>query len=111
MLKYIAFALSAAVVLAAKTAAAQSVDADAAEKLARKSGCFKCHAMEKKKEGPPWKEIATKFKGKSDGDRELYTHLTTNPKVKIDGKDEEHDSLKSKDEKEVRNVVRWVLAL
>lgn len=92
-------------------ALAQAVDADAAEKLARKSGCFKCHAIDKKKDGPAWKEIAGKYKGKSDSEDKLYVHATTNPKVKIDGKEEEHESVKSKDEKEVRNVVRWMLTL
>lgn len=86
------------------------VDADAAQALAKKSGCLKCHSIDKKKEGPPYKEIATKYKGKADAEDKLYKHLTTNPKVKVDGKEETHDSLKSKDEKEIRNVVRWVLS-
>lgn len=86
------------------------VDADAAQALAKKSGCLKCHSIDKKKEGPPYKETAAKNKGKADAEDRLYKHLTTNPKVKVDGKEETHDSLKTKDEKEIRNVVRWILS-
>ncbi len=93
----------------AGTALAQ-VDADAAEALMRKSNCFKCHAVDKKKDGPPYKEVAAKYKGKPDAEQKLYTHLTTNPKVKVDGKEEEHVSLKTKKEADIRNVIRWILS-
>ena len=81
------------------------------ESLMKKSNCFKCHSVTKKKDGPPYQEIAAKYKEKPDPEEKLYTHLTTNPKVKIDGKEEEHASLKSKKEDDVRNVVRWILSL
>jgi cytochrome c len=38
---------------------------DGAE-LAQKSGCMTCHAMDAKKMGPSFKDLAAKFKGKSD---------------------------------------------
>ena len=76
----------------------------------KKSNCFKCHAVDKKKDGPSFKETAAKYKGKADAEAKLYTHLTTNPKVKIDGKEEEHDSLKTKDDAQIREVIRWILA-
>jgi cytochrome c len=85
-------------------------DDAAAEALARKSGCFKCHAIDKKKDGPPYKEIAAKWKGKADAEQKLSTHITTSPKVKIEGKEEEHEQLKSKDAGEVKNVVQWILS-
>jgi cytochrome c len=91
-------------------AAAQAVDAGAAEALMKKSGCTKCHAVAAKKEGPPYKEVAAKYKGKADAEQALFKHLTTNPKVKVEGKEEEHDNLKTKNEAEVRNVVRWILS-
>lgn len=85
-------------------------DDAAAEALARKSGCFKCHAIDKKKDGPPYKEIAAKWKGKGDAEQKLSAHITSSPKVKIDGKEEEHEQLKSKDPGEVKNVVQWILS-
>ena len=87
----------------------QQVDTAAAEALAKKSGCLKCHSVTQKKDAPSYKSIAEKYKGKPDAEKTLYTHLTTSPKVKVDGKEEEHDALKTKNEAEVRNVVRWVL--
>jgi cytochrome c len=90
---------------------ALAIDEAAAEALARKSGCFKCHAIDKKKDGPPYKEISAKYKGKGDAIQKLTTHVTTSPKVKIDDKEEEHELLKTKDPAEIKNVVEWILSL
>jgi len=89
---------------------AHALDAEAAQALAKKSNCMKCHSVSAKKDGPSFKETAAKLKGKPGAEQELYKHLTSNPKVKIDGQEEEHPSLKTKDEAEIRNVVQWILA-
>lgn len=78
--------------------------------LMKNSNCFKCHAVGRKKDAPSYKEIAEKYKGKPDAEALIYKHLTTSPKVKVDGKEEEHENLKSKNEAEIRNVVRWILS-
>jgi cytochrome c len=75
------------------TAQAQTVDTTAAEALMKKSGCNKCHSLSAKKEGPSFKETAGKYKGKADAEATLFKHLTTNPKVKVEGKEELHESL------------------
>lgn len=100
---------AAALFAFAAGAQAQSVDAAAAEALMKKSNCFKCHSVSQKKDGPSFKETAAKYKGKPDAEKALMTHLTTNPKVKVEGKEEEHDSLKTKNEAEIRNVANWIL--
>ena len=89
---------------------AADVDADAAQAQLKKSDCFKCHALDKKKDGPAYKKVAEKYKGKADAEEKLFKHVTTNPMVEIDGKKEEHKSLKTKDEAEIRNVIRWILS-
>ena len=89
---------------------ALALDEAASEALMRKSGCFKCHAIDKKKDGPSYKELAAKWKGKPDAMDKLTTHITTSPKVKIDGKEEDHEQLKSKDPADVTSVVNWVLS-
>jgi len=94
----------------APTVIAQTVDASAAEALAKKSGCFNCHAVDRKKDGPSFKETAAKLKGKPDAEKELYTHLTTRPKIKVDGNEEEHASLKTKNDADINNVIRWILS-
>jgi len=94
-------------------AGAAEMDADAVQALMKKSNCSKCHAVDKKKDGPPYKETAKKYKEKykdqAEAEQKLYTHLTTNPKVKVDDKEEEHTSLKTKNEAEIRSVIKWIL--
>ncbi len=90
--------------------AAPAADAAAALALARKSDCLKCHAVDKKKDGPSYKDVAAKYKGKPDAEQKLYTHLTTNPMVEIDGEKEEHTSLKTKNDADIRNVIQWILS-
>ena len=91
-------------------ALAQAVDADAAQALAKKNNCVKCHSIDKKKEGPPYKETAGKYKGKADAEEKLVKHITTGPMVKVDGKEEEHENVKSKNDAEIRNLIRWILS-
>jgi cytochrome c len=99
----------AGVVLVLGSATAHAQDVSAAEALMKKSGCLKCHSVSAKKEGPPFKETAAKYKGKADAEDSLFKHLTTNPKVKVDGKEELHDNLKTKNEADVKNVVKYIL--
>lgn len=89
---------------------AQAVDVAAAEALAKKSNCTKCHSVDKKKDGPPYKDTAAKYKGKADAEAKLIKHVTTGPKVKIDGVEEEHQIVKTKDDAEILNLVRYVLS-
>lgn len=98
-----------AAALAAAAFPAWSADDAAAEALARKSGCLKCHGIDKKKDGPAMKEIAAKYKGKADAEQKLTTHVTSSPKVKIDDKEEEHEQPKTKDAGEIKNLVQWIL--
>jgi cytochrome c len=88
-----------------------AVDADAAQALLKKSDCFKCHAIDKKKDGPAYKEVAKKYKGKADAEDKLTKHITLKPMIEIDGKKEEHKAIKSTDAAEIKNVVQWMLAL
>jgi len=104
-------AVLAGLIALATSSVVQAADVDeaAAEALMKKSNCNKCHSVDKKKEGPSFKETAAKYKGKADAEDEIFKHLTTNPKVKVDGKEEEHTSLKTKNNDDVKNVVRWIL--
>jgi cytochrome c len=88
-----------------------AVDADAAQALLKKSNCTKCHAADKKKDGPAYKEVAKKYKGKADAESKLLTHITTGPMVEMDGKKEEHAKIKSTDVGEQKNLVQWILSL
>lgn len=98
----------AAMVLAMMPARAQ--DAAAAEALMKKSGCMKCHSLAARKEGPSFRETAAKYKGRADAEKTLVAHLTTGPKIKVDGREELHDPLKTKNDAEVKNVVQYILS-
>jgi len=88
-----------------------AVDAAAAQQLARQSNCFKCHAVDKKKEGPSFQEVAAKYKGKANAVDRLTTHITTGEKAKFeDGHEEDHAIVKSKDPAQIKNLVEWILA-
>ena len=89
---------------------AQEVDVAAAEALAKKSNCTKCHSVSAKKDGPAYKVTAEKYKGKADAEATLIKHLKTGPKIKIDGVEEEHQIVKSKDDAEIKNLVRYILS-
>jgi cytochrome c len=95
---------------AAVSAQAQAVDVAAAEALGKKSNCSKCHAIDKKKDGPSYQTTAAKYKGKADAEAKLVKHITTGPKVKIDDVEEEHQIVKTKDEAEIKNLVRYILS-
>ncbi len=108
MFRSILVASALAVGLAAPSAFAQ--DVAAAEGLLKKSGCLKCHAVDRKKDGPSFKDTAAKFKGKPDAEKALYAHLSTPTKIKVDGKEEEHEPLKTKNEAEIKNVMAYILS-
>lgn len=86
-----------------------AVDAAAAEALAKKEGCFKCHAVDKKKEAKSYQDIATKYKGKPDADAKILEQITTGPKVKFeDGTEEDHKIIKTKDKAAIDNLIAWL---
>jgi|SRR5215208_1214252 len=97
--------------LMATSIASIAADADAAQATLKKSDCMKCHAVDKKKDGPSFKETAKKYKGKADAEDKVTKHITTSPTIEIDGKKEEHKALKTKDAAEIKNVVQWILSL
>lgn len=107
-----AAAVSCAAIALLATTPAAAADADAARALARQSNCFKCHAIDKKKDGPAWKTVAAKMKGKPDAEAKLVKHLTSGAKIKLeDGSEDEHPIVKSKDPAAIRNLVDWILSL
>jgi cytochrome c len=57
-----------AMVAAVGVAGAGLAQAQDGAALAQKSGCMTCHALDAKKMGPSFKEVAVKFKGKKDAD-------------------------------------------
>jgi cytochrome c len=90
---------------------AMAADEEAAKALARQNNCFKCHGVDKKKDGPAWREVAAKYKGKADAEQKLTNHLTSAEKVKFpDGHEEDHKVIKG-EPADVKNLVDFILSL
>jgi len=78
--------------------------------LAQKSGCFACHAIDKKLVGPAWNDVAAKYRGQKDAEAKLIAKVAkggsgvwgstpmppNEPRVK---------------ENDIRTLVRFILSL
>jgi cytochrome c len=92
--------------------AARGADELAAQDLAKASGCFKCHGLEKKKDGPALRDAAAKYRDDPEAEAKLIYHVTSGEKVKFeDGHEEQHKKVKTQNLDETRNLVRWILGL
>jgi cytochrome c len=95
--------------------AAHAFDEDAARQLARENNCFKCHAISKDKDGPAYKKVAEKFRGKPGAEERLIQHVTSGEKAKFpDGHEEPHKIVKTDpphDMAQIKNLVDWILSL
>lgn len=91
-----------------------ALDADAAKALSQSNNCVQCHGIKKDKDAPAFLKIAEKYKGKPKAEEDLIKHVTSGKKVKLlDGTQEDHKVVKTippNDEKQIRNLVQWVLA-
>ena len=95
------FTLAVACGLMSASLANAAVDADAAQALLKKSDCLKCHAVDKKKDGPSFKETAKKYKGKADAEATLVA------KIK-EGKG--HPATKASED-DAKSLIKWILAM
>ena len=99
-------------VAAAGGTQAQQVDADAAQALAKRNDCFKCHAIDKTKKAPPYRRIAARLKTKPDAVEVILDHITSGRLVQLeDGTDEKHRIVDTKDSAELKNLALWILSL
>jgi cytochrome c len=104
--------LAAAFVTVGASGRVAAADAVAAQDLAKASGCFKCHGVDKKKDGPALRDAAAKFKPNADAEDKLVYHVTSGERVKFpDGHEEEHKKVKTNDPKQTKNLVEWILSL
>ena len=93
-MKWILISVTASIALAGAGTAAAS------EALAKADGCLNCHAVDTKKVGPAFKEIAAKYKGKADAEATLVDKLS---------KGSGHPATKAKPD-DLKSIVKWVLS-
>ena len=94
----------------APLAQAADVDVKAAKAIMKRNDCTKCHAPDKTKKGPSLAKISAKYKGKeAEGEMKMMKNMTTTPMVKLeDGTEQEHKSPDTKDEAELKNIVKYI---
>lgn len=90
-----------AVAIVASVAMTGAAVANAQEALAKSSGCLNCHAVDTKKMGPAFKDVAAKYKGKADAEATLTAKLS-------EGKG--HPAVKASPD-DVKSLVKWVLSM
>ena len=91
--------IALATMLATGMLAMGVANADSGEELAKSSGCLNCHAIDAKKIGPAYKDVANKFKGKSRAD--VAAAMKAIPV---------HASIKVSD-KDLKEIVEWIQKL
>lgn len=101
-------AATALFVALAAPAVSHAADEKAALATARKNNCMTCHSVDKAKDGPSFKDVSAKFKGKSDAEAQLTTFLTKGGKVKVKGTEEDHKVVKAG--ADTTNMVQWILS-
>ena len=88
------------------------VDSEAAQTLAKKNDCFKCHAIDKTKKAPPYNRIAGRLKTKPDAVEVRVEHITSGPMIEFqDGTSDRHKIIDTTDPRELRNLAEWILSL
>jgi cytochrome c len=91
---------------------AAAADPSAADTLATDSKCFKCHSVDRKKDGPAFRDVAAKFRGDPQAEAKLIQHVTNGEKVKFpDGHEENHKRVKTTDMAQIKNLVQWIESL
>jgi len=98
--------------LAAAAPAHAEVDTGAAQALAKRNDCFKCHAIDKTKKAPAYRRVAARLKAKPDAVEAIVEHISGGRMVKLqDGTEESHRIIDTRDPAELRNLALWILSL
>lgn len=102
--------VAAATLIFLPAAPVLAVDESAATDLLKDSRCTKCHAVAIERIGPPFRDVAAKYKDKSDAQLTLTKHVTMPSEVEIDGEKKAHGLVESKDPAQIKNLVEWILS-
>lgn len=92
-----------------QSAPSTGVNGQAAPDLANKSGCFACHAVDKKVVGPAYRDVAAKYRGQPDAELKLIQKVKNGGRG-IWGQVPMPPNLQVKDE-DIKTLVDWILSL
>jgi len=90
------------------------INSEQAKALIAKNGCYRCHSLDKDKNGPSFQKIANFYRAKPEAQSRLIEHFTSGEKARfIDDHLESHMVVKTipeNDRAQLDNLVNWVLA-
>ena len=96
-------------------AAWADVDVEAAKALGAPEQLLQVPWRTKEKDGPAYRKVAEKYRGKEGAEARLIEHITSGEKAKFpDGHEEEHKIVKTSppdDMAQIKNLVDWILSL
>lgn len=109
-MKNSAIAIAMALALAGlATVANAAPDEAAAMALLKASKCLTCHSPDKKKDGPSYQSVAEKYRDNAEAVAKLTDWVSTSHPVEIDGEEEDHGVVKTRDAAKIDNLVQWIL--
>lgn len=92
------------------TQASAANEAPDATQLAKKSGCFGCHAIDHKVVGPAWKEVAAKYRGNAKAEAMLADKVSKGGKG-VWGNAVMPAQAPKTPEADIKTLVKFVLSL
>jgi cytochrome c len=98
------------VILAAALAAAGNALAEDGAALAQSHNCLTCHAVDSKKVGPAFKEVAAKYKNDKNAEAMLEKKVRSGGGGNW-GKMPMPATAHSVSDSDIKNIVQWVLSL
>jgi cytochrome c len=88
---------------------AQAADAKSGEALAKSSGCFACHTVDKKLIGPGYRDIAAKYRGNPGAEAQLAKKVKEGSRG-VWGDIQMPPNAHVKDD-DIRAIVQWILSI
>jgi cytochrome c len=90
----------------------RAMDAAAADQLLKDNKCTKCHEVDRKKDGPAYRDVAAKYRAEAGGQDKVVQHMTAGERVKFpDGHEERHKKIKVDSPDDVKALAAWMLTL
>ncbi len=89
----------------------RAADESAAMDLIKASKCSTCHSVDKDKDGPSFKSVAEEYRDDPEAVAKLIDVVSKPHMIEIDGEEEEHGVVKTRDAAKIENLVQWILSL
>jgi cytochrome c len=90
--------------------ASAGVDEADARALLKASKCLTCHSIDKKKDGPAYKDVAAEYRDDPAAQQKIIDWISSEHEIEIDGEEDTHPMAKTKDVARIGNLAAWVLS-